>query len=238
MIRKLLILLCLLQFTVYGFEQKDSDARIRQLRIPLPLTETTVGTAAMLWSTQTGIPTGVEGRSLSGKPTTPGRVSSFLDLRGLRYSESVEEMMKHASGYQAKYDGSFLILRQKRTNSDLDVVVDRFTLTNASLVKAAESVWKVFEPSYVLPAHPAMPVADETEYARQRREQYNERFDPMINVDLGQVTVESILTEIAKKYGRGCSWSVRYTSDDGRFSQCILTFYAPKGAQVSAGPRR
>jgi len=154
------------------------------------------------------------------------------------YNESIDELLKYAPDYQAKFDGRFLILRLKNIDSDLDRVVTRFALKDASLVEAAQSVWRIFEPDYVLPAHPAMPAVDETEYDRQKRELYNERFDPVLNVDVSRATVESILTEIARNYGKGCNWSVLYTSDARRFTECILMFYAPKGAQVSAGPRR
>jgi len=237
MARKLLFVLGLAEFAMFGFAQLTSDARIRQLRVPLPLNETTIRVPAMLWSAQTGIPTGVEGRNLAGKPTATGRVSSTLDLAGLSYMESIEELLKYAPDYQARFDGRFLILRLKNIDSDLDRLIPRFTLKGASLVEAAQSVWRIFEPGYVLPAHPAMPVPEETEYDRQKRELYNERFDPVINVDVTQAKVEVILTEIAGSYGKGCNWSVIYTSDARRFTECILMFYAPKGAQVSAGPR-
>ncbi len=131
-----------------------------------------------------------------------------------------------------------LILRLKGASA-LDRNVPRFTLTNASLAGAAEAVRRIFEPGYILPDVPLQPPATEdTDRARQYRDQYNERFRPVLTLDLKNVTIEAILTAIAAKRGGGCGWFVEYLSDERRLEDSLVVFYVPGGVQVTAGPRR
>jgi hypothetical protein len=132
-----------------------------------------------------------------------------------------------------------LIMRPKEI-TPLDRIVPRFTLGSASLVKATEAVRRIFEASYILRAYPAVASpSGESEISKLRREQYNERFSPMITLDLSNVTVEEILTAIALQTGSGACWSVRYTSTDRRFEDSVVSFSVPRGTlQMSAGPQR
>jgi len=62
-------------------------------------------------------------------------------------------------------------------------------------------------------------------------------FKPVLTLDLSDVTVEAVLTAIAKRYGGDCCWTVEYYSEANRFEDSLLTFFVPKGIRVSAGPR-
>ncbi len=219
---------------MHGFTQSGSEKMVRHLRLALPITPSTISSAAMLWSGATGIQTGVECQ-FSGGPRQEGRILSFLDLSGMSIPESVDEMMKQIPQYQATWMGEFLLLRPRDGNGVLDRVVPRFSLRQASLVSAVQAVRQIYEPDYVIRALPQSAPADEGDYARQKREQYNARFKPMITLDISNAPVVDILTDIARQVG--ASWTVQYRTEARRFEDALVTMVAPSGLQVTAGPR-
>jgi len=234
-----LLAVLLVAFVCPSFAQQRAEPRIRTLRIPLPLTEFSVSAAAMMWTNATGVPTGVEGLMRTAAETSAGRsrILSTLDLSGLTIKQSAEEIVQQLGDYQGRFADESLVLRPAR-RSPLDVVVPRFTLTQAGLLGAVEAVHQIFQPAYVIRATPVPPpAAGESAYAKELRDRYNEKFRPVITLDLTNATVETILIAIAKAYG-GASWAVLYTSEDRRFEECVVTVFVPKGVSVSAGPQR
>lgn len=233
----LLVALC----AMFGMAQEPAEKMLRQFRVPLPLTEYNILPVIRMWALATETAIGVECLFPAPLAATvePGRVMSLLDLSGMGVRSSIEKMMREVPQYQARFtQEGVLILRLKGADA-LDQVVPRFSLTNASLARAAEAVRQILEPGYVLPDAPLQPpITGDTYRARQYREQYNERFKPFLDLDLMNVTVETVLTAIVRARGGGCSWMVIYLSDAKRIEDSLVGFYVPGGLQVTAGPQK
>jgi hypothetical protein len=138
---------------------------------------------------------------------------------------SITEMMNQIPEYQARFEDGILVICPLKMGggSPLDRVVPHFKLVEAGMVKAAEAVRRIFEPDYVLPFEPmTAPDTGDTDAAKRRRDEYNERFKPVITIDLANVTVETILTTIGKKCG-GASWRVSYTTEERRCEDSVCT---------------
>ena len=156
-----------------GLTQEVREKKLSEFKVVLPLTDALLMPAIRMWSAASGIPIGVEGRYPTKPPlrTESGGLFAVCDLTGMGIRESIVKMMKQSPQYRAGFDDDgMLILRPKKATA-LDRKVPRFTLTDASLVRAAEVVRQIFEPDYM---HPATPIPTPTSFDTEQAKEYRD----------------------------------------------------------------
>lgn len=216
----------------------------RDLRIDLPLSEASICAAARHWASVNSRLVGVECMA-EGKPqrSTAVLVHEQLDLTGMTPESSLQTMLERLPGYQKHTDGSLAVIRPKaKAVGGLPAMLDRtiptFSLTNASLVDAAEAVNRLFDPGYTMTRlHVGGNGAAVDPSKRERLDQlyslYNQRFVPAITLHLQSVTVEQILNQISIQ--TNTSWQVQFSSAAKQYQDATIDFIAAGGPVRSGG---
>jgi len=216
----------------------------RDLRIDLPLSEASICAAARHWASVNDRLIGVECMAES-KPqhSTAVLVHEQLDLTSMTPESSLQTILDRVPGYQKHTDGSLAVIRPKAkagagAPAMLDRTVPAFSLTNASLVDAAEAVNRLFDPGYTLTRlHIGGNGAAVDPSQRERLEHlyslYNQRFVPAITLHLQNVTVEQILNQISIQ--TNTSWQVQFSSPAKQYQDATIDFIAAGGPVRSGG---
>lgn len=237
-----------------GLSTQTGEQVIRQLKVPLPLVDSSVCRAVGMWAALAGVPFGVEcDRSASGSHLASpekSRVETMLNLSGLRFDAALETLLQHTaeSQYDAHAKAGYVVVRRKAAPAEepaLDRKVPRFVLDNANLVQAGQQIRRIFTPDYVANAERLYgrdrPLSaagrEEPEVVRKFREAYNRQFSEVRSLDLTNASVEDILIAVSRLYGE-YSWMVQYSPGNRRFEDAVLEFVGVGKQPVSFAPAR
>lgn len=237
-----IIELCfLLMAYVFGSAQTWKDKNTPPFKVLTPLNEASMASAFRSWSGISKTPIGLECRFPDVKRhyvRGHGTISCFLDLTDMNIIDSIKKMMEYFPDYRIQFDEDGMVIIRPVKRTQLDRVVDKFVLTDSSTIKALEEVRRIFEPDYVTPDYPIdPPQSGESEYSKMGREAFNKRFEKKITVNLSNVSLETILTTIAKCYG-DASWSVEYVTEEKRIEDSLVSIFKINEPTISAGPKR
>jgi hypothetical protein len=235
-----------------GARQDVGERRLESLKVELPLTDSSICSAAGQWSIASKTLVGVECFWESARPErrpAADRVVHELNLSGMSAPESLNMLIAQLPTYEARIDGKIAVLRPKTAGgasaSMLDRAVPRFELRDASLVEALVAVNQLYDPGYQI-AGPAATgprtmngVRATSDRARgliqAAIERYNDRFVKSITVNLRNTTVEKILSEIALQSGQ--SWRVMYVRPTKQYQDSTIDFLTV-GEPLRSGPAR